>query len=221
VIDKSFWQGVWRFLLLYPGKKIEAHGWIHTLLIIVEHAVDEWIDRCQPGRKIASTGKKQSYILTPDQFNSFISGTWRAGYEKSMRTCHKFSAICRLDWHSPQLQKGASTAMPNNLQAGMGTAPRHRRGWGQNAAQLLFLRCLCPESSNHRFLLFLITTMSCLPRTAILLPCLPLYKINLLEVEEAVVCLHQSAQPTWPQLSACLSSVFCVFSISHHSQLGS
>jgi hypothetical protein len=39
-------------------------------------------------------------------------------------------------------------------------------------------------------------------------------------VEEAVVSLHQSAQPTSPQLSACLFSVFCPFSISHHSQLG-
>jgi hypothetical protein len=30
------------------------------------------------------------------------------------------TAICRQGWHSPQLQKGASTAMPSNLQAGMG-----------------------------------------------------------------------------------------------------
>jgi hypothetical protein len=32
---------------------------------------------------------------------------------------------------------------------------------------------------------------------------LPLYIINSLEVDETVVCLHLSAQPTWPQLCAC------------------
>jgi hypothetical protein len=46
----------------------------------------------------------------------------------------------------------------------MGTAPSCRRGWGQNAAQLLFLRCLHPENSDHRFPLFLITTKSCPPK---------------------------------------------------------
>jgi hypothetical protein len=113
-----------------------------------------------------------------------------------------------------------STATSKNLQATIGTAPSHRRGRGQNAAQLLFLRCLHPERSDHRFPLFPVTTMSQPLRTVALLPDLPPYIINLLEVDEAVVCLHQSAQPTWPQLSACLSSVFCLFSISHSSQLG-
>jgi hypothetical protein len=40
------------------------------------------------------------------------------------------------------------------------------------------------------------------PRTVALLPCLPLYIINLLEVAEAVVRLHPSAQPTRSQLFA-------------------
>jgi hypothetical protein len=32
--------------------------------------------------------------------------------------------------------------------------------------------------------------------------------------------LHLSAQQTWPQLYACLSSIICPFSVSSHPQLG-
>jgi hypothetical protein len=77
---------------------------------------------------------------------------WRVDYKKPMRTWHKHSHVWV--WLSPQLQKGASTTVSNNLQAGIGTAPRCRRGWGQNAAQLLFLKCLHPKSSDCRFPLF-------------------------------------------------------------------
>jgi hypothetical protein len=39
------------------------------------------------------------------------------------------------------------------------------------------------------------------------------YIINSLEVEQTVVHLHLSTQPTWPQLCACL--VFCLLSFLH------
>jgi hypothetical protein len=34
------------------------------------------------------------------------------------------------------------------------------------------------------------------------------------------VCLHLSAQHTWPQLSVCPSSIVCPFCISSHPQIG-
>jgi hypothetical protein len=68
------------------------------------------------------------------------------------------------DWHSFQLQKGASTAMSNYLQAGIGTVPSCKRKRGQNAAQLLFLRFFCADSSDCRFPLFPITTPSYSPK---------------------------------------------------------
>jgi hypothetical protein len=110
-------------------------------------------------------------------------------------------------WHSPQLQKGASSAMSNNLQAGMGTAPSCRRGQGQNAAQLLFIRCLPLERSNCRFFLFWITTMSHCLRIVALLPCLLLYIINSLEVVEAVSVSIKVPSPPDPSfLHVCLLS---------------
>jgi hypothetical protein len=36
----------------------------------------------------------------------------------------------------------------------------------------------------------------------------------------AVVYLHSSIQPTWPQLYVCLSFILCPFCISHCPQLG-
>jgi hypothetical protein len=57
-----------------------------------------------------------------------------------------------------------STAMSNNLQAGMGTAPRCRREQGclHHALQTGTVP-VHAESSYHRFPLFPITTMSCHP----------------------------------------------------------
>jgi hypothetical protein len=86
--------------------------------------------------------------------------------------------------------------MSDNLQAGMDMAPKRRRGQGQNAAWLLFLRCLRPESIDRRFPLLITTVSRPHSRTVALPPCLSLYIINSLEVDEAVVCLHQRAQPT-------------------------
>jgi hypothetical protein len=125
----------------------------------------------------------------------FLGFLWRMDYKKPVRTWHKHNYV--------------------KLPAGwFGTAPSHRRGWAQSAAQLFLLKRLCSDNSDHRFLLFMITTMTSLPpapRTVTLLPGLLLYIINSLAVDEAVVCLHQSTQPTWPQLCAFMSSVFCPF----------
>jgi hypothetical protein len=52
-----------------------------------------------------------------------------------------------------------------------------------------------------------------LPQELLLHLILSLYIVNLLEVEGAVVCLHLSTQPTWPQPCACL--VFCLLSFLH------
>jgi hypothetical protein len=100
-----------------------------------------------------------------------------------------------------------------------GHSPSCRRGQGQNAAQLLFLRCLHPESSNRRSPCSWQLQCHATPRTVALLPGFLLYTINSLEVVEAVVCLHQSTQATWPQLFCMF--VFCLFSITSSSQLGS
>jgi hypothetical protein len=104
-----------------------------------------------------------------------VPSLWREKYEKPMRTCYAPKSA-GWDGHSPQPQKGARA----------------------KCSQLLFIRCLHAESSDGRFPLFLITAMSHPShlRTAALLPSLLLYIIKLLEVVEAVVCLHQSTQPT-------------------------
>jgi hypothetical protein len=105
-----------------------------------------------------------------------------------------------------------STAVSNKLQAEVWHSPS-RRG-GQDAAQLFFLRCLHSERSSHRFLLFpRITVSHPLSQELLFHLVLPLYIINSLEVEGAVVCLHPNAQTTWPQLCACL--VFCFLSFLH------
>lgn len=39
---------------------------------MIEHAVNEWNMSTWMG--VVSAGKKQTYVLSPDQFNTFING---------------------------------------------------------------------------------------------------------------------------------------------------
>jgi hypothetical protein len=76
------------------------------------------------------------------------------------------------DWHSPQLQKGARAKCSTAAFCKMFAC----RKWGSQV----------PLSHNYNVA----------PENVVLLPCLLLCIINSLEVVQAVVCLHQSAQPT-------------------------
>jgi hypothetical protein len=105
-----------------------------------------------------------------------------------------------------------STAVSNKLQAEVWHGPSQRSG--QDVVPLFFLRCLCSEGSSHKFLLFARITMSPPPPRSAAPPCFaPIYN-KLTGGGGAVVCLHPSAQPTWPQISTC--SVFCLLSFLHH-----
>jgi hypothetical protein len=115
----------------------------------------------------------------------------------------------------PQLQNRVSTAMPNNLQAGMGTASSCRRGQGQNAAQLFFLKCLHSESSDSRFLLFPITIMSPLPPDSNSLFATVYNKLS----RGGCCCVSPSEHPAHLTPAFCMF-VFCLFSISLCFQLG-
>jgi hypothetical protein len=87
----------------------------------------------------------------------------------------------------PQLQKGVSTALSNNLQAEL-SWPQPQKGVRPKCSMpgLLFLRCLCLESSNHRFLMLQCHAPP--PRTVAPPPYLPLYVKDLLKEEPTAGC---------------------------------
>jgi hypothetical protein len=128
----------------------------------------------------------------------------------------------RLDWPCREWSMRSlweleiSTAMYNNLQAGIGTAPCCRTGQGQNAARLLFLRCLRPESSDYRFP-YNYNVMP--PENCCSTPLFATVHNKLAGGHGGCVCLHQSTQPTWSQIFCMF--IFCPFSISCCSQLAS
>jgi hypothetical protein len=87
-----------------------------------------------------------------------------------------------------------STAMPNNLQVVMGTASQLQKGdegkMQHSGVSKMFMSQVPPVPQSYN------DTSTPPPRTVALLPGLPVCIINSLEVVEAVVCLHQRAQPT-------------------------
>jgi hypothetical protein len=121
-----------------------------------------------------------------------------------MRTWHKYSYAQWLSWHSLSCRREQAQLCWIIC----------RLGWAQSqpqkTAQLLFLRCLCPESSHHRFPLFLNSYNVMPPENCYSTSLFALYVINSLEVDAAVVCLCQSTQLTWPQ-HFCMF-VFCLLS---------
>jgi hypothetical protein len=112
-------------------------------------------------------------------------------------------------WHSPKPQKGASIVMPNKLHARVGTASAAEVDKMQYSS--FFLRCLRSERSCHRFLLFLRITISRpLSWELPLHLMLPLYVINLLEVEGWCVSIWAPSLPG-PSFAYVWSSVCCLF----------
>jgi hypothetical protein len=108
-----------------------------------------------------------------------------------------------------------STALSNNLQAGIGTAPSCRRKGEQSATQLLFVNKdvytmtfrqeqYCSESSNCRLPQLPVTTRSCRPQNCcsaevlIPLPCLLLYIVNSLEVVRLLCVSTRAPSPPNP-----------------------
>jgi hypothetical protein len=136
------------------------------------------------------------------------SPLWRVEYEKPMRTWHEHSHV--------------------NLQAGVGTAPSCRREREQNSAPLLYVRIrmftpwlqtatVYAESSNHRFLLFPITTRSCYwlrYPTSLFAPV-----HNKLAGGGGGWCVSPPEHPVHLIPAFCMF-VFCPFSVSRCSKLG-
>jgi hypothetical protein len=90
------------------------------------------------------------------------------------------------------LQKEASTAMSNNLQAGI----RCRRRQGQNAAQLFFLRCLCSENSDHKFFQFPDNYNVTPPENSCSTSLFATVHNKLAGGGQGLLCFHHNTQPT-------------------------
>jgi hypothetical protein len=117
--------------------------------------------------------------------------------------------ICRLDWHSPQLQKGE--------RAKCSTAALHKN------KDVYTMTRLCRKQRSQAPL-FLVTTRSrspencCLADFTIPLPCLTLY-INKFSGSGRCCCVSPPEHLAHLIPAFCMF-VFCPLSISHHSQLG-
>jgi hypothetical protein len=104
-----------------------------------------------------------------------------------------------------------STAMSNNPQAGIAQPPAAEGGESKMQHSCLRARSFTPRPSDR-------TRTSTAESSDRRSPLFPITTINSLEVVGAGVCLHPGTQPTWAQLSACLS--FVLLSLLS-SQLGS
>jgi hypothetical protein len=91
------------------------------------------------------------------------SGLWEA-YE-NLTIAQLCQIIFRLGFGTtPSYRREQAQLCPITCRLGWAQPPAAEEGKGKMQHSCFFLRCLCPERSNCRFLLFLITTMSHHPK---------------------------------------------------------